>query len=282
VRQLHELTRHAVPLAHPPWTSRKLALDTESHADFDHIARNRELWDRQAPDYVAAGERAWASDHPYWGIFGIPESALQLLPEDLRALRAVELGCGTGYVSAWMTRRGASVTGIDQSTRQLETAQRLQRQHRVPFELVMGDCEALPFADAQFDFAISEYGAAIWCRPERWLREAHRVIKPGGALHFLGCSPWVRVCSPVSGALPLVEHLEFPYFDQYRNDWGHEGVEFNLPVSGWFRVFRDIGWRVVDYLEPRPSAPGVERRHYATLDWGYRYPAEQVWKLIRI
>jgi hypothetical protein len=58
-------------------------------------------------------------------------------------------------------------------------------------------------------------------------------------------------------------------------------VEFNLPISDWIRLFRKIGWEVRDYLEPRPPAPGPERSHYVTLDWGYRYPAEQVWKLAK-
>jgi SAM-dependent methyltransferase len=247
----------------------------------DHVERNRQVWNAQAPSYVAAGEECWASAEPSWGIFGVPEAQLAMLPRDLRGQRAVELGCGTAYISAWMARRGAQVTAIDLSEGQLKTARRLQGKHQLDFELVLGNCEELPFADGSFDFAISEYGAAIWCRPERWLREAFRVLKPGGLLHFLGCSPWVHVCSPASGALPLVEHLEHAYFDQYRNDWGPEGVEFNLPISGWFRLFHELGWQVVDYLEPRPAAPGPERRHFATADWAYDYPAEQVWKLAK-
>ena len=252
--------------------------------DSDHVARNRQVWDAQAPQYVAAAEQSWATNEPSWGIFAVPEAALGMLQlgpggNELQGARAVELGCGTAYVSAWLARRGALVTGIDLSEQQLATARRLQTEHRLHFELLQGNCEELPFADQSFDFAISEYGAAIWCRPERWLREAFRVLRPGGSLHFLGCSPWVHVCSPRSGALPLVETLEQPYFDQYRNDWGAEGVEFNLPISGWFRLFHELGWQVLDYLEPRPAAPSPERRHFATYAWGHRYPAEQVWKL---
>ena len=249
--------------------------------DSEHVARNRQVWEAQAAQYVADAEKNWAASEPSWGIFGVPEAELRMLPDGLRGQRALELGCGTAYVSAWLARRGAIVTGIDLSERQLATARRLQAEHQLAFELVLGNCEELPFADQSFDFAISEYGAAIWCRPERWLREAFRVLKPGGSLHLLGCSPWVHVCSPPSGALPLVETLEQSYFDQYRNDWGAEGVEFNLPISGWFRLFHELGWEVLDYLEPRPAAPSPERRHFATYAWAYRYPAEQVWKLRR-
>jgi ubiquinone/menaquinone biosynthesis C-methylase UbiE len=245
----------------------------------EHIERNRSVWNAQARTYAEAGEKAWARTEPAWGVFAVAEATLEMLPSDMRSMKAVELGCGTGYVSAWMARRGAQVTGIDLSEQQLDTARRLQQLYGVSFELVHGNCELLPFADSSFDFAISEYGAAIWCQPERWLREAFRVVKPGGSLHFLGCSPWVHVCSPPSGELPLVERLEHSYFDQNRIDWGHEGVEFNLPISGWFRLFHEIGWEVIDYLEPRPEAPSQDRTHYVTFAWGHRYPAEQAWKL---
>jgi len=250
-------------------------------SDAEHIQRNQRYWNEQARAYASAGEANWARTEPDWGIFGVPESTLRMLPQDMRPMKALELGCGTAYISAWMARRGAHVTGIDLSERQLETARGLQQVHNLSFDLVHGNCEELPFADSSFDFVISEYGAAIWCQPERWLREAFRVTKAGGALHFLGCSPWVYVCSPASGELPLVERMEHSYFDQYMHDWGEEGVNFNLPLSAWFRLFHDIGWQVIDYLEPRPKSPGPERKHHVTLDWSYRYPAEQVWKLAK-
>ena len=68
----------------------------------EYVAKNREYWDRQAAEYVAGGERNWAADEPTWGIWGIPESTLRLLLETLDGRDAIELGCGTAYVSAWL------------------------------------------------------------------------------------------------------------------------------------------------------------------------------------
>jgi SAM-dependent methyltransferase len=48
---------------------------------------------------------------------------------DLAGKDAIELGCGTAYVSAWLARRGARVVGIDNSEAQLATARDLQRKH---------------------------------------------------------------------------------------------------------------------------------------------------------
>ena len=90
------------------------------------------------------------------------------------------MGCGTGYVSSWLARRGARPVGIDNSQEQLATARRLQREHGIKFPLHHGDAEHVPFPDASFDLVISEYGASIWADPYAWIPEAARVLRPGG------------------------------------------------------------------------------------------------------
>ncbi len=127
----------------------------------EHVAVNRGYWDGVADDWVAAGERCWAQGEPTWGIWGVPDSQVTLLPADMTGMRAIELGCGTGYVSAWMARRGATVTGVDNSERQLATAARLAAQHGVELELIHGNAERVDKPDGSYDFAVSEYGAAI-------------------------------------------------------------------------------------------------------------------------
>ena len=249
----------------------------------EHVAANREHWNARAQEWVAGGERNWAQDEPTWGIWGLAESELRLLPADMHGMDAVELGCGTGYVSAWMARRGARVTGIDASERQLATARRLAAEHGLDLALVHGDAEATPFEDGSFHFAISEYGAAIWCDPAMWLPEAHRLLRPGGRLVFLGNHPFTTVCSPWDGSA-LVRELVRPYFGMRRTDWREVevdpgGVEFNRTVSDWFQLFRQVGFEVEDYLEPRPpeSAKGVA--YFVDADWARRWPSEQVWKV---
>ena len=97
----------------------------------EHVAENRRHWDETADQWVGAGERAWASETPYWGIWGIPQADLPLLPDHLSGTTAIDLGCGTGYVSAWMRRRGAQVYALDNSGQQLATARRLAVEHEL-------------------------------------------------------------------------------------------------------------------------------------------------------
>jgi len=250
----------------------------------EHVAENRRHWDEQAERWIARGERCWAQDEPSWGEWQIPESQLGLLPADMTGLDAIELGCGTAYVSAWMARRGARVVGIDNSERQLATARRLADESGTALTLVHGDAEAVDRPDASFDFAISEYGAAIWCDPLVWVPEAHRLLRPGGALVFLGNTPLAMLCAPLDGSVPITDRLARDYFSLHRIDWRQAaddpgGIEFNLPMSSWLRLFRDTGFEVDDYIELQSPAPGAEVRDYVTADWAHRFPSEQVWKL---
>ncbi len=81
----------------------------------------RDVWQTWAADCVEAAREAWAGE-PSWGIWGIPEPELELLPERLTGLRCLELGCGAGYVCAWLARRGGVVVGLDPTPEQLATA----------------------------------------------------------------------------------------------------------------------------------------------------------------
>lgn len=250
----------------------------------DYVQINREYWDRWAPDWVAGGERGWAEE-PAWGIWRVPEAELELLPTDMTGMDAIELGCGTGYVSSWMLRLGARVVGIDNSANQLETARRLAAEHGVELELIHGNAEQVPRPDASFDFAVSEYGAAIWADPYKWIPEAHRLLRPGGELSFLGNHPFVMCTQPRDEDIPATRELLEPYFGMHRIEWDVEddrSIEFNLPISEWMRLFRDTGFDIIDYRELRSREPSEDVRFFVSGAWAHDYPSEQVWRLRKI
>ena len=247
-----------------------------------HVQENRRHWDAIADDWAQGGEHGWSLPDPQWGCWHVPEAELQLLPRDMSNLDVIELGCGTAYFSAWMARRGARVVGIDNSERQLATARRLAGKYNIDLTLLHGNAEQVPYPDGSFDFALSEYGAAIWCDPYAWIPEAHRLLRSGGVLVFLGHTPLAMVCTPPSGA-PFEPILHRSYFELHRVDWTQlqvdpGGVEFNLPVSGWFRLFKETGFDVLDYRELQ-APEGSPDQFGIPAQWAQQWPSEQIWKV---
>lgn len=245
----------------------------------DYVLRNRAAWDADAPNYVAPGERNWASDEPSWGIWGVPESKVGMLPEELEGRDAIELGCGTAYVSAWLARRGARVTGIDNSPAQLETARRLQREHGLDFPLLLGNAETVPLPDASFDVAISEYGASIWADPYRWIPEAARLLRPGGELSFLVNGIVLMLAVPDEEDVAASDRLLRPLFGMHRMEWPDDpAVEFHLAHGEWIRLLRANGFDITDLVEIQPPEGATTGYPFVTLEWARRWPSEEVWK----
>jgi SAM-dependent methyltransferase len=248
--------------------------ETGNHAE--HVLRNRAAWDEWAPTYAARGRDHWA-EAPTWGCWGLPETELRLLP-DLAGRDAVEMGCGTAYVSSWLARRGARVVGLDNSPAQLRTARALQREFGLEFPLVHGDAEHAPLRGGAFDFAISEYGASIWCDPYRWIPEAARLLRPGGRLVFLVNGTLHVLCSPDEDDIPPGDRLLRDYFGMHRFTWsGDNSVEFHLGYGDWIRLLRHSGFVVEDLVELRAPEGGTTRYPWLSAEWGRRWPTEEVW-----
>jgi SAM-dependent methyltransferase len=241
-----------------------------------HAALNRAHWDELAAGYVSAGERQWATTEVSWGVWDVPESELRLI-DGVEGLDAIELGCGTAYVSAWLARRGARPVGIDNSPKQLETAERLQREHGIEFPLLLGNAESVPYPNASFDLAISEYGACLWADPHVWVPEAARLLRPGGRLVFLTNGYVLMLCTPEVDA-PAEDRLVRDAFGMHRFEWADDpSVEFHLNHGDWIRLLREHGFDVEDLIELQAPASATTHDSFVTAEWARRWPSEEVW-----
>jgi SAM-dependent methyltransferase len=244
-----------------------------------HVATNRAFWDGLAPKFVETGRQNWEREEPVWGIFAVPESEVGMLPAAIDGRDSIELGCGTGYVSAWLARRGARPVGIDNSARQLEAARAFQQEFGIEFPLLHGDAEQVPYPDESFDLAISEYGASIWCDPYAWIPEAARLLRPGGELVFLVNSIFTILCGPDDEAKPAGDRLLRPLFGMHRVEWPDEdSVEFHLPPGKMIDLLGDSGFELAELIEVRPPTEPEKTDPHIPLDWARRWPCEEVWR----
>ena len=237
--------------------------------------RNRAAWTGFAPQYAEWAPKHWARTEITWGIWHAPETELQILGE-VDGLDVIDLGCGTGYFSAWLARRGARPVGVDVTPAQLATARAMMAQFGPRFPLIEASAERVPLPDASVDLAISEYGAAIWCDPYRWIPEAARLLRPRGRLVFLATTPILMMAEPAFGQAG--RELLRDYFGMHRFDWPDDhSVEFPLPYGEWIRLFRANGLEVERLVELRAPADSPIPFDHLTSEWANRWPAEHIW-----
>jgi SAM-dependent methyltransferase len=245
----------------------------------EHAARNREIWNAEAPKWVELGRRNWASPTPSWGGWDVPEEELKILP-DVTGLDVVDLGCGTGYWCAWFAKLGANPVGLDLSEEQLATARDLQQEHGIEFPLIHASAEDPPLPDGSFDLVFSEFGAAIWCDPYVWIPRAHRLLKPGGRLIFLCHSVLDSLCTPTADE-PTQERLLRPQLGLGRIDWPEEdgtSTDFHQPHGERIRLLRDTGFEIEALHELyAPEGDPDEVRFFMPRGWAQKWPCEEVW-----
>ncbi len=107
---------------------------------------------------------------------------LDKLPGDLSGKRVLDLGCGTGYFSALLQKRGAELVCVDISQEMINKARQRCEKDRITF--VLADAENLPFEEHSFDYVFSSL-ALQWCSDLSYpLKEIRRILKEGGKGFF--------------------------------------------------------------------------------------------------
>ncbi|MDE2415601.1 MAG: methyltransferase domain-containing protein [Comamonadaceae bacterium] len=145
-------------------------------------------------DYSAIKQRqqaVWSS-----GDFATIGVTLQIVGEslceavDLHAgSRVLDVAAGNGNATLAAARRFARVTSTDYVPALLERGRERAAAERLAVEFRTADAEALPFADASFDVALSTFGVMFAPDQERAAAEMTRVVRPGGRIGLANWTP---------------------------------------------------------------------------------------------
>jgi SAM-dependent methyltransferase len=126
----------------------------------------------------------WSNFAPLEGVTGSVAPHLVRFAGIEAGLEVLDVACGTGVVALTAARLGARVTGVDLTPPLLARARENAALMKLDVAWHEGDVEALPFADAEFDVVVSQFGHMFAPRPDVAIGQMLRVLKPGGRIAF--------------------------------------------------------------------------------------------------
>ena len=133
---------------------------------------------------------------------GIYRAALGHLDE--RHARVLDVGCGTGLMSARLSASGRRVCGVDLSAGMIERARcRVQP----GLEFIQGDAECLPVASGDYDAVVNLISFHHYPNPSLALSEFRRVLRPGGRLVLIAFdrnSRYIRLAQKTNRWVKLI------------------------------------------------------------------------------
>lgn len=105
---------------------------------------------------------------------------LERIPKD--PCHILDIGCGAGFLTNYLAKYGHTVTGLDMSKSSLEIAQKYDETKKVKY--IEGDAYKLPFPDNSVDVVTAMDFLEHVEDPEKVVKEASRVLKPGGLFFY--------------------------------------------------------------------------------------------------
>ncbi len=154
--------------------------------------------------------------------------------EPVAGERVLDVATGTGMVAAELRKRAdCRVVGVDQSPEMLGSARARFAGEGNSVELVQGQAEELPFADASFDAVTFTYLLRYVDDPKATVSELARVVRPGGRVASLefGVPPW----PPARAAWRFYTAIGLPVLGRMASrDWSEVGRFLGPSIRGFY------------------------------------------------
>ncbi|MFD1675905.1 class I SAM-dependent methyltransferase [Alicyclobacillus fodiniaquatilis] len=226
------------------------------------IQSNKQSWDEVAPRFF--GRTAL----PTYGPFAPTEDQLNLFG-DVKNLKVLDIGCGSGHSLAYMASRGAAeLWGIDLSDTQIATAQTVLLPYAPIVKLFQGPMEQDPGIPHQaFDIVYSIYALGWTVDLRKTLQNAFNYLKPGGIFIFSWEHPLHNRIQYEEGAYVVKKSYHEEGLQQSEAWNQHHAVMSQFKLSTYLNELTQTGFQIVRVIEdaciPETTEQGNPARWYA-------------------
>jgi ubiquinone/menaquinone biosynthesis C-methylase UbiE len=177
------------------------------------------------------------------------------------ALEALDIGCGTGFLSLELAARGHRVTGVDFAPSMIAQARKKAAERQAVISYEEADAEQLPFAAASFDIVVSRHLLWTLPHPERAMDEWIRVLRPGGRLIVVDSHADVSALpEPLDNARKSPEYAAIGNQLRFVGGWPREEIEKLFAAHRLVNIAGDPFLDLVAAEEQRMEEEGLERR----------------------
>ena len=171
------------------------------------------------------------------------------------SLKVLDSGCGEGYVSRELARKGHKVVGIDASQYIIKEAKEAGIGND---DYIRGDVCQMPFGNESFDCVVSNFLLVELEQPENFIKEVGRVLKPKGRFIFQTLHPSLfisktgqsegRVAPDYFNSTEIFEKLGRPY----NLESPVEITTHHHPLSRYTHALTNNGFHIIYLDEPKP------------------------------
>lgn len=187
----------------------------------------------------------------------------------------LDLGCGNGYLSRVLARRGAKVTAVDSSPRMVKNARARDPRNSLKVSYIVSDAARLSVIhSASFDLVFANMSLMDIEDCEGAIREASRVLKPGGRFVASISHPcfdngsnsgWIAEKSTLESprVFRRIRSYRHPFSEEIPWKVGEKERKrtraFHRPLSWYARTLSANGFGIVALEEPEPSREFLEK-----------------------
>jgi ubiquinone/menaquinone biosynthesis C-methylase UbiE len=198
------------------------------------------------------------------------------LAGDVKEKRILDAGCGEGYISRILARKGGQIIGVDNSLEMINIAKRIEEKEKLGIRYEIANVLNLTsrFKKEKFDLVVSVLVFPYFNKNNlvKAIKQTYTVLKKGGEFILAIPHPFLYVLKPKTNWVKFL-YNKFNYFDSTtvkirlfdKNKKGFSTDVYHNTLYHFINSLLNVGFQLIKILETRPSKKDLKTYPYM---WG--------------